>query len=284
MRPNVLLVSGLVASTITALAVYRAVQHVPLPSPSSPAQAPRPNPVVIAAVDLPLGTVIEGRHLRTVDWPSGATPASTFTAPDPIVGRVTIARLIANEPLTNEKLAPAGAKGLLPLVIEPGMRAVTVKVNEVTGVGGFITPGSRVDVLITGGVHVATEVPSGAAGRTEVEAVPRHRSRTLLQNVTVLALGQVLETNDPKPQANVSTATMLVTPDQAELLALATTQGSLQLVLRSYSDNATVASPGKSDADLFDVPAEPVRGPQGPEAPTTHVELIRGAERVVLNF
>jgi pilus assembly protein CpaB len=281
MRPNLVLIFGLIASTLTAVVVYHSVER-----PSGPvAPAPRAqatNPVVIAASEVPIGTALEAKHLRTIEWPAAAMPANVHPAPEALVGRVTITRLVANEPLTDDKLAPVGTKGLLALVIEPGMRAVTVKVNEVTAVGGFIAPGSRVDVLLTGNVRLPAEVPSGSGGRTDVEAVSEQRTRTLLQNVTVLALGQLLEQNDAKPPGNLTTATLLVTPDNAELLALAEAAGSLQLMLRSFADNDAITSHGKGVTDLFALPSHaPV---MVPDIATEHIELIRGAERVVLSF
>lgn len=282
MRPTIVLVLGLITSTLTALLVYRAVQR-PAPPPP-PIAAPPPDlhtsPVVVAAHDMPLGTTLDERDLKTIDWPQTALPANAYAGPETLVGRVTIARLVGNEPVTNDKLAPVGTRGLLPLVIEPGMRAVTVKVNEVTAVGGFMVPGSRVDVLVTADVRAPAEVPGGPNGQTAVQPVAQRHTRTLLQNVTVLALGQVLEYGgDPKPPGSLTTATLLVLPDQGELLALAAAEGQLHLVLRNFADNTMVASGGKTAEDLFDLP------PRAPRTvPTNQVEMIRGGDRIIQAF
>jgi len=277
MRPPIILLFGVIASFLTAFTVYRAVQQpAPVAAVASPVGV---TPVVVAATDLPFGTVLDARHLRAIEWPAGSMPPNAYAAPETLIGRVTMAHMVNNEPVTNDKLAPVGSKGLLPLVIEQGMRAVTVKVNEVTAVGGFIVPGSRVDVLITADVKMPAEVPTGRNGQSDVQSVSAHRTRTLLQNVTVLALGQVLESNDPKPPGNLSTATLLVTPEQTEMLALAASEGSLQLALRNFADNDQLSSQGKATEDLFGAPVRPTH-----DVPTDQVEFIRGAERVVLAF
>jgi len=281
MRPTIILGLGLVASLVTATLVYRAVQPSAAPPVAQTQEAPRVNKVVLAAGDLPLGTTLEARHLKAVDWPAGLMPQDAYASPETLIGRVTISRIVTNEPLTNDKLAPIGTRGLMPLVIEPGMRAITVRVNEVAAVGGFIVPGTRVDVLLT------TDAAKGPVDAVEASEKPaarndgQHQTQTLLQNVTVLALGQVMEgNNEAKPPATLTTATLLVAPDNAELLALAASEGALQLVLRNFSDSAVVASQGKKSGDLFALTnhvesALPVQD---------EVEVIRGAERLVLRF
>jgi pilus assembly protein CpaB len=263
MRPVTILAVGLVASGTTAVLVYRAVQQrvVVRTEPVQTASTVEARPVVVAAVDLPLGSTLTESQLKIVPWPATALPGGGFDNPQAVAGRVLLTRLVANEPVTGGKLAPADTRGLLPLVIEPGMRAVTVRVNEVAGVAGFIVPGSRVDVLVT----------------AEAADSQRHTT-TLLQNVTVVALGQLLET-DGTPKDSLSTATLLVSPEQAELLALGSNEGTLQLVMRNFEDRAVVVTGGKSVRDLFQLPAT------SPEvASTERVEVILGAERLAFNF
>jgi pilus assembly protein CpaB len=291
MRPTVVLGLGLVASLITAILVYRMVGRAPAPAPMATAPEPaKLNLVVVAAGDLPLGTTLEERHLKAVDWPVGATPKNVYSSPQTLVGRVTLARLIGNEPVTNDKLAPVGTKGLLPLIIELGMRAFTIKVNEVTAVNGFIVPGSRVDLLITGDVNVPAELPGGGVGQPEMGTTRQRQTRTLLQNVTVLAMGQLLEpSGGMQPPGSTTTATLLVTPPQSELLALAATEGPITLVLRNFADNEIVASAGKSTQDLFGggnsgVTRAAVAVPPPPATQTDAVELIRGTDRVTVPF
>lgn len=283
MRPTIILGLGLVASVVTAALVYRAVQPAAAPPVAQAPEPPRINKVVLAANDLPLGTTLEAHHLKAVDWPAGLTPKDAYASPETLIGRVTISRIVTNEPLTNDKLAPVGTRGLMPLIIDPGMRAVTVRVNEVSGVAGFVVPGSRVDVLLT------TDASKGPVEAVEASEKPndkkeagQHLTQTLLQNVTVLAIGQVMESNnEAKPPSALTTATVLVTPENAELLTLATSEGTLQLVLRAFSDGNVVASTGKKSDDLFalNAHAEHTELPQQEE-----VEMIRGAERLVLRF
>ncbi len=282
MRPTIILGLGLVASLVTAALVYRAVQPSAAPPAAHTQEPPRVNKVVLAANDLPLGTTLEAHHLKAVDWPAGLMPQDAYASPETLIGRVTISRIVTNEPLTNDKLAPIGTRGLMPLVIEPGMRAITVRVNEVAAVGGFIVPGTRVDVLLT------TDAAKGPVDAVEASEKPtaradgQHQTQTLLQNVTVLALGQIMEgNNDAKPPSALTTATLLVTPDNGELLALAASEGALQLVLRNFSDTAIFESQGKKSGDLFAVTSHVDHAslPQQEE-----VEVIRGAERLVLRF
>lgn len=283
MRPTIILGLGLVASVVTAALVYRAVQPPAAPPVAQAPEAPRVNKVVLAAADLPLGTTLEARHLKAVDWPVGLMPQDAYASPETLIGRVTISRIVTNEPLTNDKLAPIGTRGLLPLVIEPGMRALTVRVNEVAAVGGFVVPGSRVDVLLTAdAAKGAVDAVAASEKPTTQKEAGQHQTQTLLQNVTVLALGQLMESNnEAKPPSALTTATLLVSPENGELLALATSEGTLQLVLRNFSDNTIVASQGKKSDDLFALNAhtEYSTVPQQEQ-----VEMIRGAERLVLRF
>jgi len=290
MRPAVVLGLGFVASLITAILVYRVVGRAPTPTQQAAAPPPpRLNLVVVAAGDLPLGTTLEERHLKAVDWPVGATPQNVYSSPQTLVGRVTLARLIGNEPVTNDKLAPVGTKGLLPLIIDLGMRAFTVKVNDVTAVNGFIVPGSRVDLVITGDVNVPAELPGGGVGQTDMGTTRQRRTRTLLQNVTVLAMGQLLEpTGGMQSPQSVTTATLLVSPPQSELLALAASEGPITLVLRNFADNEIVASAGKSTQDLFGTSfgsgSQTIAPTPPPTTQADAVELIRGADRVTVTF
>jgi pilus assembly protein CpaB len=284
MRPTTILAVGLVASGATAVFVYRAVQKrvIVRTEPVADAAHLKVRPVVVAGKDLPLGTTLAAEHVKTVPWPTHALPESAFETPQAVVGRVTLARLVANEPLTNIKLAPVDARGLLPLVIDRGMRGVTVRVDEVAGVGGFIVPGSRVDVLVTAEVESqATQAFAAASGGVQVADVKERQTRTLLQNVTVLALGQTVESTatEPKDGRSLTTATLLVTPDQGELLALGAAEGTLQLALRNFEDNGIAYLEGKKAQDLFalDTLAEPV-------VAQNKVEMILGAQRLALLF
>lgn len=272
MKPNVLFAFGILLAAVVGFGVWRTTQR-PAPAPvAGPSKAMvETRPVVVATEEVPLGAVLEAKHLKVVEWPASVVPRGAIPAVDPLLGRVVMARLSTNEPLVEERLAPKGTHGLLPLIIEQGMRAVTVRVNEVTAVGGFIVPGSRVDVLVT------TKVESDdAAGETT--AKNHHRTHTLLQNLTVLALGQVLEAaTEPVGGKSLSTATLLATPGQAELLALASNSATLQLVLRGFADTVPTESAGKGTNDLFSFAST------APDS-FSEVELIKGAERLTVRF
>src|SRR6516162_5831956 len=116
MRPTIILGLGLVASLVTAALVYRAVQPAAAPPVAQAPEPPRINKVVLAANDLSLGTTLEAHHLKAVDWPAGLTPKDAYASPETLIGRVTISRIVTNEPLTNDKLAPVGTRGLMPLI------------------------------------------------------------------------------------------------------------------------------------------------------------------------
>jgi len=169
-------------------------------------------PVVVAAGDLPLGTRLERNHLRTVEWPADVVPAGAQSDPGAIVGALTLANLVANEPVLAGKVADRGGfHTLMALKIPEGMRAVSVRVNDVTGISGFVAPGTRVDVIA---IISAKEVDGGQG------------AFTLLQNIEVLASAQEMDIRAAEPTV-VNTVTLLVTPAQAERLALANNSGTL---------------------------------------------------------
>ena len=281
MRPVTILVVGLVASGTTALLVYRAVQTRVVvqqaPAQAAPMQV---RSVVVAAADVPFGGTLSPEQLKVIDWPANALPENNFAAIENVVGRISLTRMVANEPITNDKLAPTGSHGLLPLVIDPGMRAVTVRVNEVAAVGGFIAAGSRVDVLVTAELKGAPPAPPGLAGaQPEVQTQTERHTRTLLQDVTVLALGQFLDASgQPKPGDPLTTATLLVSPTQGEMLALGAIEGTLQLVLRNFEDHGVVASEGLKAHDLFESRTHLAA------ADANTVEMILGGQRFTLTF
>ena len=224
--------------------------------------------VVVAAGDIPLGTTIAAENLRVVPWPADTVPAGVFSDPAAIVGWVTRSSVVRNEPLLPDDLANPSARGVLPLVIPAGMRAATVRVNEVSGIAGFISPGAKVDVIT---VMDTKDEGKGAF--------------TLLENLEVLAIAQTMDHKDTKPTV-VNTVTLLVTPPQAERLTLASVEGSLQLSLRNYQDREPSRTSGIRLADLS-MPVRPVEPTPNvvTEVPTTvEVELIRGPDRVVQRF
>jgi pilus assembly protein CpaB len=219
--------------------------------------------VVVAATDLPAGTTIDPTRLRVVDWPAGAMPEGAESDPAKLAGRVVLTGVFANEPVTTKKLASENG-GILPQRIPPGMRAVSVPVTKVTGISGFVTPGTHVDVVAI----MATPSAEGPADR---------RAFTLLEDVPVLAVAQSVDQQDTKPNL-ADTVTLLVTPDDAAKLVLASAEGSLQLALRSYGDKAPSGSTGVSTSEIIGEPK------QMAESDTVQVELLRGSDRVVEHF
>src|SRR6185312_1336195 len=184
--------------------------------------------VIVAAHDLEVGTLIGPSDIRASRW-FGSIPKGTAVKADAVQHRGVVSKIYAGEPVLTDRLSAPGAGGGLAATIPPGLRACAVKVNEVVGLAGFVVPGMRVDVLLTG-------VPPGAPA----DAGPR--VKTLLQNIQVLSAGTNLQKdNEGKPQ-QVQVVNLLVTPEQAESLSLAGNEAHIQLVLRNPMDTGVVRS------------------------------------------
>jgi pilus assembly protein CpaB len=271
-RAFIVLVLAITAGGALAFGTYRYVQNRPERTVSMPTQ-----PVVVAATDLSIGTELRREDLRVVEWPATAVPAGTFANPDEIVSRGVILPVIQNEPIVPQKLAPKEAGAGLPPVIPTGMRALSVKVNEVIGVAGYVMPGTRVDV-------VTTINPTAKTGDVTTKVV--------LNNVQVLAAGTKLEQDGDKKPTTVTVVTLLVDPEQAERLTLSSTEGKIQLALRNPLDTSAPATRGVRPAGLLGAvpatrPALLARSSRGSAAqvvPVTvvsepTVEIIRGDKR-----
>ncbi len=242
----------LVALTAGAASAWMVVSYV-----SHHGAQPAPVPmgsVVVAAVDVPLASKLGPDMLKVVEWPAGAQPQGSFDRVDLLSGRVTGAALVAGEPVVEARLSAKGAAPGMASLIPANMRAMTVPVNEVIGVGGFIHPGDVVDVITT-----MQEPTAGANGQ------PEYRSKIVLQNIRVLATGQQLAADSTKPET-VPAVTLLVSPEQAERLALASTQGKLQLTMRAQTDEQSEETPGISPRELLGAnrpaPAPPAAAPE----------------------
>lgn len=250
--------------------------------------------VVVAARDLPVGTLIREVDLA-MDRRTGRMPAGTARRKGELVGRGVIAPVYHDEIVIESRLAPKGAGAGLAAMIPDGMRAAAVRVNEVVGVAGFALPGMRVDVLISG-----TPPGEGAPGR------PRSVTRTLLQNIEVLSAGQKFQKDAEGKPVVAQVVNLLVTPEQAELLSLASNQTTIQLVLRNPLDAKLANPPGAALPALFGGPlggrdaanrgqvappraqrtAPAVRRPDPKPAPQPPlvVELIHGVKRSETRF
>ena len=203
--------------------------------------------VVVAAVDIQLGSRLDGQMLRVANWPAGSVPTGAVTDPAVLQGRVLRSSLLAGEPVLESKLAPVGAQGGLSAVIAPGHRAITVRVNDVIGVAGFALPGNYVDIL------VSTE-----AGQNANES--RQISKIVLQHILVLAVAQQAARDETKPRV-VNAVTLEVTPEQAEMIDLARSIGTLSLVLRNQMDHTEVTIPGVMRAQLLAASAQGMATP-----------------------
>ncbi len=197
------------------------------------------NKVVVAKAEIPLGTKIEAGHLSTVEFPSNAIPDGAFESAEKVVGRVSVVNVAAREPITDFKLAPEGSAGGLSAVIPEGYRAMTVKVDDVIGVAGFLQPGTMVDVLT-----VIEPAGSNMSGNPV--------SKIVLQNVKVLASGQNIDKpKDDREPDTVKAVTLQVTPEQAEKLALASSEGKLRLMLRNQVHQHDEQTPGADKKSLL---------------------------------
>jgi len=234
--------------------------------------------VVAAGKSLPMGVVLDAKDLNMVPWPTGAVQAGMFKRLQDCAGRALVAPVSQGQPILETGLAPKGAGAGLAATIPVGMRAISVPVNDVTAVAGFVLPGTMVDVLMTGQVQ---------QDNTQVSL-----TRTILEDLRVLAVGRRMEeqVESGKPRA-VSVVTLEATPEQADKLAMASTEGRIQLVLRNQVDSQIVSPPPVYRSNLFGVhdqpPANPVAKADAPAAkkPASYtVEVIRGNQRVIQSF
>jgi len=230
-------------------------------------------PVVLAAQDLPLGTILEDQHVKVVEWPAGAVPEGFAATREELVGRSLIAEVRVNEAILAAKLADTGQLGLIPL-IPPGMRAMSVRVDDVVAVAGFVTPQTKVDVILI-------MKPVGSQ-----ETV----SKVILQNIQALASGQqIQQTEDGKP-ITVNVMTVLVTPEEAEKLALAAAEGQIRMVLRNTLDLESVVTDGERASRLFagvgPALARPTvrTGTAAPTAQESVIEIYRGGVRTLIAY
>jgi pilus assembly protein CpaB len=198
------------------------------------------NNVVIAKVDIPVGSRIIAEQLTVAQFPRSVAPEGTYAKiDDKLIGRVAVTRIAAREPITEARLAPIGSAAGLSSVIPEGYRAMNVRVDDVVGISGFIMPNTLVDVV------VVIDPPDGGNQRERI-------SKIVLQNIKVLANGQNLDKpKNEKEAERVKTVTLQVTPEQAEKLALASSEGRLQLVMRNSIDQGDEITPGANKKSLL---------------------------------
>ena len=223
--------------------------------------------IVVAALPVSVGAKLTAADLRLTSWPRAVPIQGSFSQIDDILGRGVIVSMVPNEPVLDTKLAPFGSGAGLMSTIPDGMRAVSVKVNDVIGVAGFVVPGSRVDLILSG-----SPTNPGTAEMAKV----------ILENIQVLAAGQNVANDDNGKPLSVQVVTLLVTPEESETLALATIDGRIQLALRNPLDLAQTNPPAVRREHLFSggtpPPAPPkpvvarVAAPRRPVAPPPVVE------------
>ena len=243
--------------------------------------------VVVATRPLGIGVMIKPADVKVIKVSAEAFPKGGFQKVEEVLDRAVVSNILLDEALLDGRLAAKGSGlGLAP-TIPVGMRAVTVRVNDVAGAAGFVLPGLKVDVLVTG------HPPNNESNMTT----------TVLQNVLVLSAGQSMQSDARGTPVSVSTVTLLVSPEDAETLALAGGEGRIQLVLRNSSDDKVEKTPGKFVADLYGMsrrPAAPVRAAApaprpvviqsapipipvapAPPPPPDQIVVIRGDKRTV---
>jgi pilus assembly protein CpaB len=252
--------------------VYRTIQRITNVRPAAMTQ------IVVADRPIQLGTRLDTTNLRVISWPADEAIAGSFIRVEDCAGRALLTNLAGNEPVLESKLAPKEAGAGLPATIPEGMRAVSVAVNEVNGVAGFVIPGTMVDVLVTGRLSGNTADPNN------------NITRVILENVRVLAAGQQVEQDrEGKPQ-KVPVVTLLVTPEGATKLTMASTEGKIQLALRNTIDSKLTNPPPVLQAVLFTGPvvAAPVRAIVRKATPVNPVpyavEVITGSKKEIKTF
>jgi len=191
--------------------------------------------VVMAGQPLSVGTTIRREELKLAKVPVELFPHGGFSKVEEVIDRPVVSNILLDEPVLEGRLAARGSGSGLAPIIPPGLRAVSVRVNDVVGVAGFVLPGMRVDVLVTGR-------PPNYNGAI---------TTTVLQNIVVLTAGQTLQPESRGQAINTPVVTLLVTPEQAETLTLAGNEGHIQLVLRNGGDQAIGKTPGSETSELF---------------------------------
>ena len=288
------LVGALIFGVLAAVSVSRYLS-------SAQAYTKNLNKIAVAKVPIPIGSKIIPEQIMVVQFPKESTPDGAFESPEKLAGRVAVMNIGAREPITESRLAPEGTAAGLSAIIPEGYRAMTVKVDDVVGISGFIMPGTLVDIVV-----VIVPNDNGALAQDPI-------SKIVLQNIKVLANGQNIDKPESEREANsVKAVTLLVTPEEAEKLALASSEGKLQLVMRNSIDQGDEETKGINKRGLLGgdranpqpepgslkserpepkpapaprrvrVQAEPK--PAAAPAPRASVEMIEGAKKRSVDF
>ena len=269
-RLATVLFSAFVVAALCSYLVYRVIGN------RLGVMQPKATQVIVAATDIKLGSVLRDVDLTTADF-VGSLPKAAILKKQDAIGRGVVSNLYQGEPILDSRLAAVGSGGGLAATIRQGMRACAVKVDEVVGVAGFVTPGMRVDVLISGN-------PPGPINVAEGQKV-----KTLFQNVEVLSAGTDIQKDGEGKPKSVQVVNLLVTPEQAEMLSLASTQTHIQLVLRNPLDTEVAQVPGSALMNLYTDPnakraLKPLAAPRRvthsvPQSQLYLVEVFNGSKR-----
>ena len=270
-RTIIVVAVAIALASLASFGVYRAIRNIPR------VEVPiATNFAVVAKDRIPVGVLLSPDMVKRVPWPADTPVADGFSQPEDVVGRGVTAAFAANEPIIEEKLAPKNMGGGLPPQIPQGMRAMSVRVNDVVAVAGFTTPGTRVDVLVT------------------IKSNQESISRVVLSNVQVLTANTKyeVEKNQQGQSMPISIVTFLLLPQDAEKLALAQNEGQIMLALRNPLDIAATETQGARLNSLFGAPAPPpvrrvVQGqtrmvpppPPPPPPPPNTVEMVRAGKK-----
>jgi pilus assembly protein CpaB len=246
-RYSALLYTAVATAILATFGVYRVLQATKAKSQVVT------RPVIVASKNLSEGTLLSPSNVEVKQYPVGTIPAEALTKMDSVNGRVTRIEVFKGEVIVNGRLAPPGTGPGLQARLGPGKRAAGIRITDVSGLSGLIPPDSRVDVLVT---------------MAKNEATSHSQAKTFMQNMRVLSIGTKTQDSEGKP-IKATVATLEVTPEEAEQLAVAEKEGFLQLVLRGYGDSTTVKTKGADARDVlakFDIPAAPK-----PDKPKTKV-------------
>lgn len=284
-KSNAVVMVTVLAILVAGIAAWSIFSY--LQTETQKVKASQPQNIVVAAADIPIGAKIDEKMVKIAAFPKESLPpGGGITDIKSVQGRVAIRPMAAGDAVTEQKLIPregAAGAGIMTYLVPQGHRAVTVAVNEVAGVAGFLNPADRVDVVVT-------TLPPGSQDRI---------SKIVLQNVPILAIGQITQQKEGKPVV-VPTVTLDLTPDDSEKLVLASSQGQLQMLLRNVADTGTVDAKGatirkvlggveRSESKVVTRVVErrrakPVQVARPAPPPVYSVEIIKGKEKSTKQF
>jgi pilus assembly protein CpaB len=277
-RSLTILGMALLSATVAGFAAVRYSAQRPMQLTT---ERPSEVQMVIAARDLPVGHMLTEADLQVVGWPGNALPVGYISQPANASGRGLISAVRMNQPIIESGLAERGSGAGMPIIFPEGMRAVSVRVDEVISVAGYVTPRTRVDVMLT-------YKPQSGAQNAQTY------SQIILQNLLVLAAGQTVQHDEQGKPMTVSVVTLMVTPEQGEKLILAAAQGRIQLALRNMLDVDEVETTGIGDARLLELGRQPTRSASTSSAPRPRaaqaepenaaVEIYKGGVRTLKRF